>query len=125
MEWILNGTCKEKLEVTRQQDERFQLNLEMAVRLGKTLVIRDVQDIEPVLYPLLRRDLSGQGVYKSIPIGDKTVDFNPEFRLVISTRNAKPNLQPGKYIHINGFATCRAISLSTHSDHFVVSINLY
>ena len=123
MEWILNGTCKEKLEVTRQQDERFQLNLEMAVRLGKTLVIRDVQDIEPVLYPLLRRDLSGQGVYKSIPIGDKTVDFNPEFRLVISTRNAKPNLQPGKYTY--GFATCRAISLSTHSAHFVVSSNLY
>ena len=95
-DWIRNA-YKDSLEVTNQQDGRFQLNLELAVRLGKTLLVTDVHSVEPVLFPLLRGDLAGQGVYKSILIGDKSVDFNPEFRLLMSTRNTEPNLPPGQY----------------------------
>ena len=54
--------------------------LELAVRFGKTLVLQDVQSIDPILFPILRRDLAGQGVYKNVQIGEKMVDFNPSFR---------------------------------------------
>jgi dynein heavy chain 2 len=56
------------------------LTLELAVRFGKTLLLQDVQSIDPILYPILRRDLAGQGVYKVVQIGEKMVDFNPSFR---------------------------------------------
>lgn len=36
-------------------------SLELAVRFGKTLIIQEVEGVEPVLYPLLRRDLIAQG----------------------------------------------------------------
>ena len=35
--------------------------LELAVRFGKTLVIQEMDGVEPVLYPLLRGDLVSQG----------------------------------------------------------------
>lgn len=38
-------------------------SLELAVRFGKTLIIREMDGVEPALYPLLRRDLIAQGAH--------------------------------------------------------------
>ena len=66
-EWLKTHLGKEEnLEVTNVNDERFFLNLELAVRFGKTLIIQDVNQIEPILYPLLREEVVGQGPYKVI-----------------------------------------------------------
>lgn len=43
------------------QDSNFITVLELAVRFGKTLIIQEMDGVEPVLYPLLRRDLVAQG----------------------------------------------------------------
>ena len=48
-------------EVTNQEDDRFLLTLELAIRFGKSLVVEQVNFISPVLYPVLRKDLAGQG----------------------------------------------------------------
>ena len=97
-EWLKKSACfsseQKPLEITTQYDERFQLTLELAVRFGKTLLIQEVNTIDPILYPVLRRDLAGQGVYKSVQIGEKQVDFNPEFKLLMTTRNANPSIPP-------------------------------
>lgn len=37
-------------------------SLELAVRFGKTLIIQEMDGVEPVLYPLLRKDLIAQGM---------------------------------------------------------------
>lgn len=43
------------------QDSNFLTALELAVRFGKTLIIQEMDGVEPVLYPLLRKDLIAQG----------------------------------------------------------------
>ena len=80
------------LEVTNVNDERFFLNVELAVRFGKTLIIEDVQGTVPVLFPILNRQVYGQGPYKSVYIGEKQVDFNPNFRMYLVTQSSKPNI---------------------------------
>jgi dynein heavy chain 2, cytosolic len=62
-EWLKVNLEKSnaKVEVVNQQDPRFNNTLELAVRFGKTLVLQEVDQIEPILYPLIRRDLSRQG----------------------------------------------------------------
>ena len=62
-EWLKNNLAKSnaKLEVVTQQDPRFNNALELAVRFGKTLVIQEADQIEPIIYPLIRRDLYRQG----------------------------------------------------------------
>jgi hypothetical protein len=44
-----------------------------------------VDSIEPMLYPLLRRDVNHQNSRLTVQIGDKTVDYNKDFRQGIPT----------------------------------------
>lgn len=71
---------------------RFMTTLELAVRFGKTLVVQEVDRIAPALLPLLRGDLNHRGSGSTVHIGDKVVDFNPGFKLVLVTRNPQPYL---------------------------------
>ena len=81
-------------EVTTQGDDRFMLTLELAVRFGKTLVLEQVNSISPILIPILRKDLAGQGVYKTVQIGEKQVDYNPKFQLFLTSRSDKVDIPP-------------------------------
>ncbi|KAJ8798091.1 hypothetical protein J1605_001582 [Eschrichtius robustus] len=60
-EWLKTHLKDSRLEVINQQDSNFITALELAVRFGKTLIIQEMDGVEPVLYPLLRRDLVAQG----------------------------------------------------------------
>jgi hypothetical protein len=43
------------------QDANFTTALELAVRFGKTLIIQEMDGVEPILFPLLRGDLTAMG----------------------------------------------------------------
>lgn len=96
-EWLKAYLSKDKsrpLEVVSFHDSRFTNQLELAVRFGKTLLILEADGVEPMLYPLCRRDLSHQGPRNVVNIGDKTIDYNENFRLYLVTRNPAPDLPP-------------------------------
>lgn len=61
--------------------------MELGVRFGKTLIIDDVPTVPAQLVPLLRKDLSSQGPRMMVNLGDKQVDFHPEFRLFLCARS--------------------------------------
>ncbi|GFR50179.1 hypothetical protein Agub_g12346, partial [Astrephomene gubernaculifera] len=95
-EW-LNAHLKlsgANIDVTTMADQRFTTTLELAVRFGKTLVVAEVDRVEPILYPLLRMDLDRQGPRFVVQIGDKATDYNETFRLFLVTRNPDPYLPP-------------------------------
>ena len=85
---------KRPLEILNRADPRFTLQVELAVRFGKVLFINEVDSVDPMLYPLIRRDLKHQGPRFVVQVGDKTVDFDENFRLYISTRNPEPWIPP-------------------------------
>ncbi|VDN37283.1 unnamed protein product [Dibothriocephalus latus] len=64
----------------------FVTRLELAVRFGKILIVQEVDQIEAILFPLLKADLSLQGPRATVKIGEKSVDYNEEFRLFMTTR---------------------------------------
>lgn len=53
--------CIHSMFCAAVQDANFATQLELAVRFGKTLIIQEVDGVEPMLYPLLRGDLIAQG----------------------------------------------------------------
>lgn len=57
-------------------------SLELAVRFGKTLIIREMDGVEPALYPLLRRDLIAQGVHPIV-----VVCLNENLKIAIQSFN--------------------------------------
>uniref|UniRef100_A0A672FW63 Dynein cytoplasmic 2 heavy chain 1 n=1 Tax=Salarias fasciatus TaxID=181472 RepID=A0A672FW63_SALFA len=66
--------------------------------------------VEPVLYPLLRRDLIAQGPRYVVQIGDKVIDYNEDFRLFLATRNPSPFIPPDAVSVVTevNFTTTRA-----------------
>ncbi|KPP72256.1 cytoplasmic dynein 2 heavy chain 1-like [Scleropages formosus] len=109
-EWLKTHLKESRLEVISQQDSNFMTSVELAVRFGKTLVIQEMDGVEPVLYPLLRRDLIAQGPRYVVQIGDKVVDYNEEFRLFLATRNPNPLIPPDAASMVTkvNFTTTRA-----------------
>lgn len=87
-------TQGDTLESVALQDSRFNTVLELAVRFGKTLIVCDVDYIEPMMYSLLRKDLEKQGPRQVVCIGDKYIDFHEGFRMYLVTRNPHPRLPP-------------------------------
>ncbi|XP_072546992.1 cytoplasmic dynein 2 heavy chain 1 isoform X2 [Salminus brasiliensis] len=109
-EWLRTHLKEHRLEVINQQDSSFMTVLELAVRFGKTLIIQEVDGVEPVLYPLLRQDLIAQGPRYVVQIGDKVIDYNEDFRLFLATRNPSPFIPPDAASVITevNFTTTRA-----------------
>ncbi|TYZ58493.1 hypothetical protein PybrP1_004198 [[Pythium] brassicae (nom. inval.)] len=89
------------LSTVQSQDARFVSHVEQAVRFGKTLVVLEVDTVEPYLYPLVRRDLVRQGPRFVVALGDKVVDYNENFRLYLVTRNPSPPLAPDALAIVN------------------------
>ncbi|XP_055895255.1 cytoplasmic dynein 2 heavy chain 1-like isoform X1 [Biomphalaria glabrata] len=109
-EWLKVHLKANRLEVINQQDANFSTSLELAVRFGKTLIIQEVDGVEPILFPLLRGDLTAQGPRFVVQIGEKTIDYNEEFRLFLTTRNPNPEITPDAAAIITevNFTTTRA-----------------
>jgi len=76
------------VETVLQQEQKLVPQLELAVRFGKALIIQEVDGIETILFPLLRRDLLRQGPRQVVQLGDKVCDFNDGFVLYLCTRNS-------------------------------------
>ncbi|KAK8770486.1 hypothetical protein V5799_013049, partial [Amblyomma americanum] len=97
--WRAQGLPPDRLStenaaLLRLPDPAFLTTLELSVRLGKALLVLDVQEIDPVLYPLLRRDLVTQGSRQVVNIGDKAVDYSDDFRLFLLSQDSEAALPP-------------------------------
>ena len=109
-EWLKTHLKESRLEVINQQDSNFTTALELAVRFGKTLIIQEVDGVEPLLFPLLRKDLKSQGPRFVVQIGEKPIDYNENFQLFLTTRNPLPEIPPdaASVITMVNFTTTRA-----------------
>lgn len=52
------------------------------------LIVTDAEKPNPVLMPILRRDVVTQGPRSVINVGDKIVDYSENFRLYLVTRSS-------------------------------------
>jgi dynein heavy chain 2 len=95
-EWLKKSLVqsKESVEILNHQDKKFNTTLELAIRFGKVLVIQEVDGIESLLFPVLRKDLNQQGPRQVVQIGDKAVDYNPAFALFLTTRDQCAEIAP-------------------------------
>ncbi|VDN12624.1 unnamed protein product [Dibothriocephalus latus] len=67
--------------------------IERTITLGGMLLIENIGEfIDPVLDPLLGRNTIRKG--KAIRLGDKEVDYDPNFKLILHTKLANPHYKP-------------------------------
>ncbi|XP_015596133.2 dynein beta chain, ciliary [Cephus cinctus] len=83
----------EVLRVIRLGQRGYLDVIEQSLAIGATVLVENIgETVDPVLDPLLGRNLIKKG--RAIKIGDKEVEYNPKFRLLLHTKLANPHYKP-------------------------------
>ncbi|KAJ3317317.1 Dynein heavy chain 10, axonemal, partial [Blyttiomyces sp. JEL0837] len=114
LSWIRRKEAANSLKVSSFNDPDFLKHLEMAVTYGFPFLFEDVDEyIDPVIDNLLEKNIKVNGARKFIVLGDKEVDYDPGFRLYLTSRLANPTYSPkvfGSAMVINYSVTFKGLS---------------
>ncbi|XP_072908128.1 dynein axonemal heavy chain 10 [Hemitrygon akajei] len=105
LKWIKRKEAKTNLKISSFNDPDFLKQLEMAIKYGFPFLFHDVDEyIDPVIDNVLEKNIEGQQGRYYIRLGDKEVDYDPNFKMYLNTKLANPKYQPsvfGKSMVIN------------------------
>ncbi|XP_078035556.1 dynein beta chain, ciliary-like isoform X7 [Augochlora pura] len=92
LKWIKNR-YGDDLKVLRLTQHNYLSVIEIAIANGGTVLIENIMEgIDPVLDPVIKRDLIKKG--RAIKIWDKEIDYDHNFRLILQTKLANPHYKP-------------------------------
>jgi len=93
--WIKTMEASNKLGVTRINNINLLRVLEQCIRMGRPLLIEDIgETLDPALESTLQKATFKQGGRVLIRIGDGDVDYDPNFKLYVSTKMPNPHYLP-------------------------------
>lgn len=69
--------------------------LKFCMEEGKTLIIENIEnEVDPMLDPVLEKQLIVRGKSARIDVGGTQFDYNPDFRMFMTCRLANPSFSP-------------------------------
>uniref|UniRef100_A0A3P9PK94 Dynein axonemal heavy chain 2 n=1 Tax=Poecilia reticulata TaxID=8081 RepID=A0A3P9PK94_POERE len=90
MKWIKNMGLK----LVDLQTPDYLRVLETAIQFGNPVLLQNVQeDLDPSLNPILNKSLTRIGNLL-MKLGDKEIEYNPDFRFYITTKLSNPHYSP-------------------------------
>ena len=79
--------------------------LELAIKFGSSILFESIDtEIDPMIDPVLEKNITTEAGVEMLTMGDQKIEFNPEFRMFMTTKIANPNYTPeifGKTMIIN------------------------
>jgi hypothetical protein len=80
---------------TTLSSPKLRDQLEFCLEEGKPLLIEGVvKDVDPMLDPVLEKNVKKKGRNLQLQLGDKVVSFDPNFRMFLITKLANPIFSP-------------------------------
>jgi dynein heavy chain len=93
--WIKRREAANNLKICTFNDSDFLKQLEMAIMYGIPILFEDVDEfIDPVIDNVLEKNIKSAGSRKFIQLGDKDVDYDPNFRIYLTTKLPNPSYSP-------------------------------
>ncbi|XP_069015317.1 dynein axonemal heavy chain 2 [Embiotoca jacksoni] len=95
LKWIKNMEMKKGLKVIDFQMPEYLRVLESAIQYGDPVLMQNVQEeLDPSLNPILNKSLTRIGGRLLLKLGDKEIEYSPEFRFYITTKMSNPHYTP-------------------------------
>lgn len=94
IDFLMNKHKDERIQKTSFVDKAFMKTLAGAVRFGTTLLVENVEKLDPVLNPILNREHQRTGGRTLVRIGTEDVDYSPKFNIILATKNPAVQLTP-------------------------------
>ncbi|XP_045466201.1 dynein axonemal heavy chain 10 [Harmonia axyridis] len=96
--WIKKKEEQFNLKVLSFSDSDFLKHLDMAIKYGSPVIFQDVDDyIDPVVINVISKNIKTVSGRVFVVLGDKEVDWDPNFRLYMTTKFANPLFNPSVY----------------------------
>ncbi|RYH06718.1 hypothetical protein EON65_42550, partial [archaeon] len=92
--FLLNKFAAQKIVQTSFLDASFLKTLISAIRFGNPLLVQDVESLDPILNPVLNREVQKTGGRTLIRLGNEDVDFSPKVVIILLTRNPLAHFSP-------------------------------
>ena len=93
--WVKNMEKENQLKICTLKKSDFLRTLENAIQFGQPVLLQEVEEeLDPSLEPIMSRAIVKVGNRSIIKLGDKEVDYNPEFRFYLTTKLANPHYTP-------------------------------
>jgi dynein heavy chain len=93
------GDC---LSCYKLSDKALIKNLEIAIPLGRWVLIENIGEyIDPSLEPILLKNLQKQGTSYYLKLGDKSVQWNEDFKLFMTTTLPNPHYSPETSVKVS------------------------
>ncbi|TIC37063.1 hypothetical protein E3Q09_01001 [Wallemia mellicola] len=83
-----------KLNVTSFSDNSFLKQLESAMRFGNPILVQDVEFLDPIINPILNKEIRRTGGRILIRIGNQDIDYSPTFNMFLMTRDPSVEFSP-------------------------------
>ena len=101
-QYIRRKEAKNKLKVVKLSDENYMRVLESAMLVGAPVLMENVgEELDAALDPILKKETVNQGGRYVMKLGDKECEYDPNFRLYITTKLPNPTLSPELQIKVN------------------------
>ena len=93
--WIKNMEGGNQLMILDQHMSDMVRRMENAIQFGNPVLLQDVlEEIDPVLEPVLGKSTIKRGNQVLMKLGDKEIDYSPDFRLYVTTKLSNPHYTP-------------------------------
>jgi dynein heavy chain 1 len=94
VQFILQKYRDQKIVQSSFLDPAFFKTLASAIRFGTPLLVNDVENIDPILNPVLNKELQKTGGRTLVSLGNEDIDFSPKFVIILTTRNPTARFAP-------------------------------
>ncbi|XP_065071378.1 dynein axonemal heavy chain 6-like isoform X2 [Rhopilema esculentum] len=99
--WVHELEAENGIKVIKASEMNLMRVLEPALRLGEPVIIEDAPDtLDPALDPILNMNTRSTEHNTTVKIGETEIEYNPKFRLYITTQSANPHLLPETCIKV-------------------------
>ena len=92
--FILAKFASSKITQTSFLDAAFLKTLASAIRFGSPIIVHDVESLDPILNPVLNKEIQKTGGRSLIRLGSEDIDFSPKFLIFLVTRNPGAHFAP-------------------------------
>ncbi|KAI4469012.1 dynein heavy chain [Holotrichia oblita] len=96
--WIKKREEKNNMKVLSFNDSDFIKHVDMAIKYGTPILFQDIDDyIDPVIDNVLEKKIKVVTGRSFVILGDKEVDWDPNFRMYLTTKLPNPFFNPAVY----------------------------
>jgi dynein heavy chain len=103
--WIKTKEAKNGIKILSFNSSDYFKQLEMAIQFGTPVLFENIStELDPMIDPILEKNVVNIAGQDFILFGDKKVEFNPAFQLYLTTKLPNPDYTPeifGKTMIIN------------------------